>query len=337
MNTILEYSTQFPNLLVEIVLFFSKFDQKNGKIVPKMIYEFSDFYKKKFSAPDLPQPRIISLICEKLVEYGHLSVLERKGPDGLNNSYISFVKDPLLEKDKNRQQILNNVLSLKVFGFPYIYNSYRNFVLPIEFTNWDNRKTLGTCFAFLGGIATAKHCVSGAKALAIGGIDSETLTKASFYIHRKEAMDLLFIQFQSKLESCIRLYDTAIILDEVMTLGYPKVPGYHNFLASEKANVSARFTSTRGQVSAHAEDLWIRERLLLITARISGGNSGGPVINRAGAVVGISVNAPDAEGDYDDLGYGVAIPINFFVDEVMNGSDKEKLDVSKISFGNLQI
>ena len=73
----------------------------------------------------------------------------------------------------------------------------------------------------------------------------------------------------------IDLYENADILDEVLALGFPRIAGFHNFLTAKKANISARFTATTGEVAAYAKDIWIRENLLLITAEIKGGNSGG--------------------------------------------------------------
>ena len=49
---------------------------------------------------------------------------------------------------------------------------------------------------------------------------------------------------------------------------------------------------------------------MLVTARIRGGNSGGPIINSNGQVVGVAFSEPMSEGNYDDMGYGVAYPID---------------------------
>ena len=46
-----------------------------------------------------------------------------------------------------------------------------------------------------------------------------------------------------------------------------------------------------------------------MTARIRGDNSGGPIIDANEAVVGVAFAEPEAKGDYDDMGYGIAYPI----------------------------
>ena len=88
----------------------------------------------------------------------------------------------------------------------------------------------------------------------------------------------------------------------------------------------------RAIVAASAKDIWIKENLLLITAKIKGGNSGGPVIKDNGFVIGITSQKAFGEGDYDDLGYGTIIPIEY-LNDVINNSTKV-LDVSKISFND---
>jgi S1-C subfamily serine protease len=144
-------------------------------------------------------------------------------------------------------------------------------------------------------------------------------------------MDLLYIRPKNSLNDTIVFNQDAEVLDDVMTLGYPKIAGYHNFLTAENATVSARFTTSIGQIAAKAEDIWIREKLILITAKIRGGNSGGPVVGKDGSVIGIAVNLPTGDGDYDELGYGTVIPVSF-LDEVVNNETKTYLEVDKINF-----
>ena len=74
-------------------------------------------------------------------------------------------------------------------------------------------------------------------------------------------------------------------------------------------------TPSRGSVAATAKTIWTGERdLMLITAKIKGGNSGGPIINNRGCVVGVAFADPSAEGLYDEIGYGVGMPIQVLDD-----------------------
>ena len=58
---------------------------------------------------------------------------------------------------------------------------------------------------------------------------------------------------------------------------------------------------------------------MLITAKIKGGNSGGPIINNKGCVVGVAFGEPIYEGSYDDVGYGVGMPIQVLNDIISEG------------------
>ena len=57
---------------------------------------------------------------------------------------------------------------------------------------------------------------------------------------------------------------------------------------------------------------------MLVTARIRGGNSGGPIIDSNGAVVGVAFSEPMSKGDYDEMGYGIAYPIDLFYEMLKN-------------------
>jgi S1-C subfamily serine protease len=56
---------------------------------------------------------------------------------------------------------------------------------------------------------------------------------------------------------------------------------------------------------------------MLLTCPIKGGNSGGPIINELGEVVGVITDLPYSEGNqsmYDNFGYGCATPIEYIDD-----------------------
>lgn len=335
MKDFLRYQILYPDLPIEISMFFSQTDLNNGRNVARNVFSFCSYFTEKYKTSTFISPRVIANICDILVDNGKLSVANRGGFESSHNSYIAILNPEILN-DSYGKSILNKHLSYLIYGFKYVYEDYRKYVLPIEYTDYNDDKSLGTCFLFRTGIATAKHCIEGAKNISIQGILKEHLKKAKFEIHENEAMDLLFIRFENPLNDTILFSENAEMLDEVMTMGYPKIPGYHNFLAAENATVSARFTVSIGQIASNAEDIWIREKLFLITAKIKGGNSGGPVVNRNGYVVGVSVNLSKGEGDYDDLGYGTVIPVSF-LDELFEREDRNYLDVSKIEFKDFDI
>jgi hypothetical protein len=333
MKELLDYSRLYPNLPFEICLFFQS-ESKNGRLINKEIFSFCEYFHKKYNSLEFPQPRVISKICDILCDNKILSVIKRSGPDNINSSYLCFLKDDV-KSSELIQFHYNKKLCYIVYGFKYIYDDYKKYVLPIEYTDSSDNIALGTCFLYRGGIATAKHCVEGAKKIAIQGISEDELVKAKYKIDGNDLMDLVFIRFEKEKVDTILFSQNAEILDEVMTLGYPKIPGFHNYLTAEKVNVSSRYTASLGQISSKAKDIWIKEKLFLITAKIKGGNSGGPVINNNGSVVGVTVNLTIGEGDYDDLGYGTVIPVSF-LDELISNEEERYLDTHSIEFKNFE-
>jgi serine protease Do len=316
---------QYPSVILDILFYFSEYEIKNDAIFHRTVMNFCSSFKNKNSLVDIPPPRDVSAICEALVHHQKITLIGRNGPDGIHNQYsVSFPKGKAPDQPTDLLR-LDHSLKCLILGFPYIYSSTKSFVLPLEHIDRDDRMQIGTCFIFGNYLVTAKHCLEGAKTISIRGISAEILKKCNFLVSENDLMDLAVATLPVSLGSTISYYDQPSVLDRVITLGYPRVPGYHNFLTAENATVSARYTATTGAVAAMATDFWIREKLVLITARIKGGNSGGPLIRHDGFLVGVSVNLPVGEGDYDDLGYGVAIPSQFII-EIANGNNSKPIN-----------
>ena len=331
MKDLITYSTLYPEIPFEIVLFFSNVQPVDNKIVPKNVMDFCVFYKNKYPAKSSPQPIVIVKICDIFCEDGQLSLMYRSAYDGFYNCYYGILNDSLISRDQSLELYFKKKFNYLIYGFKHIYQDYKKYVLPIEYTDELGNKSLGTCFLFGDGIVTARHCIEGASKISIQGFTVEDLTKSKFEVHENKLMDLLYIRLLTPPKESIKFSQKAEILDEVMTLGYPKIPGYHNFMTAENATVSARFTTSLGQIVSNAKDIWIRENLFLVTAKIKGGNSGGPVVANNGSVVGVSVNLSIGEGDYDDMGYGTVIPIEF-VESLINNETKRYLDTANIEF-----
>lgn len=335
MNELFSYSGLYPDMPYEIVLFFSQTEIKDNRMVHKKVMDFCSYYHKKYDTKKFPQPRVVAKMCDTLCENQQMSVIHRGGVDNSNNSYYCVLRQKEVIENPYLEYFFKKKLNYSVFGFKYIYEDFKKYVLPIEYTDSLGDKYLGTGFLYKNGLITARHCIEGAKNIAIKGISSEDLNAAKFKIPNNDLLDILFIRFENQIKDTLMFSKEASILDEVMTLGYPKIPGFHSFLTAENATVASRYTTSVGQIVANAEDIWIKERLFLITAKIKGGNSGGPVISNDGSIVGVSVNLSEGDGDYDNLGYGTVIPVKF-VDELLATETNKYLDTSKIEFINFE-
>lgn len=261
---------------LEILKFFAKNEQKDGKVIQKQVHHFCEYFSKKFATDNYPQPRVVSKICDILCDNQKLSLISKAGPDNINSSYWCSLNENV-EKDSALEKFLEQHLAHIVFGFKFIYEDFKSRVLPIEYEDKADNLYLGTCFLYQHGIVTAKHCVEGAKGISIKGFSAEQLYSAKYETSPNPLLDLIFISFPNPLDGTLMLNSDAEILDEVMTLGYPKIAGYHNFLTAENAVISARYTASTGQVAANAEDIWMKEKLFLITAKIKGGNAGSDI------------------------------------------------------------
>lgn len=125
------------------------------------------------------------------------------------------------------------------------------------------------------------------------------------------------------------------VLDEVLTMGYPPIQGFIDAIqVAEVARVSGFLKSTHGRIVGEGKHYWGgKEDHFLISARVKGGNSGGPVINKKGEVVGVVIELLQDGNELDLLGYGVALNANI-VQRMLNtieGKDNS-IDVSEIKF-----
>lgn len=319
-NIYLEESYDFA---FEAILFFDARDSnKHGHVAPT-VSDFVGHFNSKYPNQIL-KTRVMEHVFRRLVEVGIINEQRFEGPHGMRNRYSGFMDQ--MHWDNREDPIVKEILSVKLhmllFGFPTIYGTFQKIVYPILHVK-DGCQQLGTCFVSEYGLITARHCLENADTIAIQGINKSELDKAEVYFHKRPEFDVAVIKIPNFGPSIkfIPEMATPTVLENVIALGFPKIAGYQNFLTAERADISARFTVTRGSVAALAEDIWLRERLVLITAKIRGGNSGGPIINEYGQVVGVAANAPAFEGDrrtYDDLGYGVIFPSDLIVNEIQN-------------------
>ena len=95
--------------------------------------------------------------------------------------------------------------------------------------------------------------------------------------------------------------------------------------------------SAIGEVVAPAKNYFSQLDYFIINARVKGGNSGGPVINQWGKVIGTVVETPfdsqggSASGRYDIMGYGLCLPSKY-VTQIIDNPDIKKLHFTGNSY-----
>ena len=121
-------------------------------------------------------------------------------------------------------------------------------------------------------------------------------------------------------------FDEAVVLDPVVVMGYPPIPGMFPIQTTETATVGALIPhqkSAIGEVVSPSKNYISKLDYFIINARVKGANSGGPVINQCGKVIGTVVETPfDSQGGalsgrYDIMGYGLCLPSKY-VSQLIN-------------------
>ncbi|MBR6838903.1 MAG: trypsin-like peptidase domain-containing protein [Alphaproteobacteria bacterium] len=318
------YCIKYPNLCIDIWNFFHDDSVQSvyHDIMIKRIgdgllsktaktpLDFINTHQYKNLTEEYPlQPNIVNAICKQLCVYNMLDSINIHGINLLGsegNFYWGAKKDPF-----PHNTAIQRYFNSRVGGFKYIYSFNKKVVFPLYvYDTKRDKQSTGTCFLCDKGIITAKHCLQNFNYAQISGIDTVLLNNAKIYTNNNIDLVLITIEDNSLLQDGL-WFGNADILDETLSMGYPKHAGLNNFL-----------TATTGQVAAIERSYIYKHDLMLLTGKIKGGNSGGPVFNKNGEVVGIITETPDPQGDYDKFGYGVAIPSEY-VNELNTLYDKK--------------
>lgn len=314
------------DLIMKIMMYFSPtFREQNGEIMSPTKKNVSDFLNRNSI---IKEDRIngfdVVRICEILFEKNMLIKTKSDGSFGLFNSYICNMLG--LENTP----MWNNLLNSVVYGFEYIYEKNKDMVVPIVWDKGNGQYATGTAFKYFNGIATAKHCITDVDNLMIKGFTASELEQSRVYVHQNDAVDVAFIEI-GKVLNMDAFPESGNVLDDVLVMGYPKIPSFTDMITAEKTSIAskaeARQTTTTGSVVSFGEQYLMKCEMMLITAKVSGGNSGGPVINDKGSLVGITSCLTDGEGDYDNLGYGVVSPVKYLMDIVPGGGNRKEYKV----------
>ena len=319
-----DYDAKYPDLINNILEYFDISNNTPTAIKDKSVLDFCSKFRDEDGSLPI-QPTIVNRICKRLCECSQLECIRSSGGLGLYDNYLFILKKPeYYQQNKERLKYYYNCM---VYGFDYIYEMYKDLVLPLVWEKPDGGYEAGTAFKYIDGIVTAKHCLTDVSNVQIKGYTAEELEGKPVYISENDGVDLAFIE-TGRMEEPILFADDGEVMQDVLVMGYPKVPTFTNFLTVEKATISSkassRLTPTKGAIAAYGYEYLDKIDAMLITARIRGGNSGGPVINQNGCLVGITCQLPDTDpkNGNDDFGYGVAVPVKHLA-EILDTKTKQ--------------
>jgi serine protease Do len=246
-----------------------------------------------------------------------------------------------------------------VEGFLSIRERFSSIVLPLSLLKRDGEWSVGSCFVYKPGfIITARHCINGLAKVSVLGLEGVEIPVDAVYFPENEKMDIAVLQISSDFfkdiptfnitakpegigpremddlnylkEPSIILFAPGQVLEDVLTMGYPPISGFEAIQIADKSAINSMlFRTSKGEILAAEKKYMDGIEYLLINAKVKGGNSGGPLFDKLGRIVGMIVEIPTDFKNYleiDRLGYGLALPSKY-IKEVLDGIRLENQSV----------
>lgn len=267
-------------------------------------------------------------ICEKMCDDLLLMNVHPNRMICVDNRYVGLSNKLTDNPEEIKRDLDYGAYDYKYRGFVYVRDCFAGSVFPIDGIKRNGNPDIGTAF-YIGDnrFVTAAHCVKDMVLFRI-------LLPDGTYLPLKEVMfakgqdteiyDLAIITVDDNLNIPPFILDEASVLDEVLVMGYPPISGFNAIQTAETATVGAYQKSSTGQVVGEDKPYGIPLDFFMINARVKGGNSGGPVINNQGKVIGVVVRLPfDSQSAsdhprYDLMGYGVCLPSKYIEQLMLN-------------------
>ena len=306
---------------LETVPGFIKKDEDNGEVM------------------DMSIAMSVIRICDKMAED---MLLMKTKPSAIPflNEYFCVHEANSLDPQEFLRELDYGTFDFKYQGLAYVYQYFKDSVVPIVGITSDGKEDLGTAYYIGDGhFVTAAHCIKGLARFNILLHDGNRLPIKRIAFAKEqnpEEFDLAVIYGEAPIFIPALWLQEPKVLDDVLTMGYPPVPCFDMIKVAETASVGAiiqgRPKSVVGQVVSPGKSYLSSLDYFLINARVKGGNSGGPVINGEGKVIGTIVEIPfdstggSDTGRYDIMGFGVCLPSKYVNELLLNPEEKSVVE-----------
>ena len=231
---------------------------------------------------------------------------------------MDFCSDPISVTHKLRY----GDFDYKYRGFTFTRDCFKDSVMPIVGVNTIGDYDIGTAY-YIGDnrFVTAAHCVRDLSKFKILKGSNPIILREVWFAQGQDAQkyDLAVIVVDDQID-CKRLsLADPYILENVLTIGFPQISGFDVMQVAEIVAIGAYQKAAEGQILAQEREYMSNLDCFLINARVKGGNSGSPIINDEGHVVGTLIHIPaDTQAASDNprvdlMGYGVCLPSKYIV------------------------
>ena len=323
-------SGPISGLAAEIIHFFwdvHSFDDQ-GNQVPKTLTDFLDECTIYHHTQHPELGLEIRRICHNMIAEGLLFSV------GFNPEQRLPYSEKFLSYFFSRPMAAYGSYEFVAFGLSKIREHFTNSVVKLIITDGD-KEYVGTGFLMHDGmLVTAAHCVPKGAAIRIAEWDpvkAPLLRIGVFgeygsnpFVAHPGKVDIAILEFASDIFPNVPKFELwqESVLDDILVMGYPQLSGFQSGLIASKGEIISKEISTARN-----------QPLIIFSASVKGGNSGGPLINRYGKVVGLVTNLAEGDRDVRKLGYGLATPAQSILDlrNLARGravNDKELLPLS---------
>lgn len=181
----------------------------------------------------------------------------------------------------NRKLILNTI-----YGWNYVLEKYANSVIKIQHLDKKGDYHIGTGFYFAiinpknnvitSLIVTNKHVLENAKEIKLFTKNEKEIEFNKSFTDKNRDIGFVLLKTELEKTSTFHFNPKVEILAEIVTVGYPSIP-----MTKECYQVYHK-----GEINSFVEN-YKNNKLFLFSAKTSSGNSGSPILDKYGMVVGI--------------------------------------------------
>lgn len=274
------------------------------KLRPLSLWDFFMYYQMEYEIDLFKNQYNIQKLVDKLVLKLYLTDEgSKKYTGGLGKCYY-------FRKEFSEKQRIGDLWVTEILGFNYLIERTKDLVIQITGINIDGDPHCGSGLLF--NESTIITCAHVIKDMELD-VEQYIQGKKSRVIFQKthDKIDVGVIKLDNKFKLTDGLsFAEYNILDEILILGFPKIP----------LSRQAELICQKGEINGAIED-FDGNKYFLYSTFTKPGNSGGPIFNSLGNIVGIvSREIFNKDVEYNQVPFCLGIPL-MEIEKAVNSID----------------